>query len=134
MAKLFYIRNAKTDQNFDPIEGKFFGANWEPQTTDDKVYLETLIAGNPDKFQDCKIEEVTTDEAIAIVETVDGFPWVSIPKTNNAPALFLEWLNEVGAAKLREIENDAANGRFLVRLEVGAPGRQKLIDYINANI
>jgi hypothetical protein len=57
MKTLFYIRNTKTDQNFDTMEMKFYGANWELTLTDDKVLLETLLE-DKEKFENCIIEEV----------------------------------------------------------------------------
>lgn len=62
MKTLFYIRNTKTDQNFDPIEMKFYGNNWEPQLEDDKQWLENIIEDDKEKFQDCIIEEVNLEE------------------------------------------------------------------------
>ena len=51
----FYIWNTKTDQNFDYIDNKFYGANWEPETTDDKKYLEIILKSDKKKFKDCAI-------------------------------------------------------------------------------
>jgi len=58
MKKAFYIRNTKTDQNFDTIEMKFYSNNWEPQLEEDKVYLQNLIDSDKEKFKNCIIEEV----------------------------------------------------------------------------
>lgn len=55
--KAFVIRNTKTDQTFDTNEMKFFGSNWEPEFTDDKVYLKSLIENDPLRFENCVIEE-----------------------------------------------------------------------------
>ena len=57
-SKLFYIRNAKTDQNFDTNEMKFFGNNWGPTYEEDKDYLQNLIESDNNKFQDCVVKEV----------------------------------------------------------------------------
>lgn len=54
---MFIIRNTKTDQTFDTNDMKFYGSNWEPEFSDDKVYLETIISNNPENFIDCIIEE-----------------------------------------------------------------------------
>ena len=54
---LFFIRNTKTDENFDTNEMKFYRANWEPEYTDDKLYLEIIIKNDPLKFENCQIEE-----------------------------------------------------------------------------
>jgi len=59
MKTLYYIWNTKTDENFDPIEMKFYGANWEPQLEEDKAYLQGLIDDDKEKFKDCIIEEKT---------------------------------------------------------------------------
>ncbi len=53
--KLYYILNFVTDQNFDPIENKFFAANWEPVTTNDKKSLQLLINKDKKRFVNCKI-------------------------------------------------------------------------------
>lgn len=57
-AKLFYIRNTKSDKNYDINEGKFFGSNWEPIYEEDKSYLQKLINNDPEKFKDCVIQEI----------------------------------------------------------------------------
>ena len=49
-----YILNKVTDQNFDTIENKFYGANWEP-VLELRQYLEDLISESPEKFKDCVI-------------------------------------------------------------------------------
>jgi len=56
MKKQFYIWNTKTDQNFDPIEMKFYNSNWEPELTDDKEWLESIMKNNPEKFENCVIK------------------------------------------------------------------------------
>lgn len=53
----FYILNTKTDQNFDPIENKFYPNSWEPQL-DEKEHLEMLISNNPEKFENCVIIDI----------------------------------------------------------------------------
>jgi len=58
MKTLFYIRNTKSDMNFDTMEMKFYTNNWEPVLEDDKDYLENLIEEEPERFEDCIIEEV----------------------------------------------------------------------------
>lgn len=62
MKTMYYIRDTKTDQNFDPIENKFFGSNWEPQLEDDKAYLQHFIDNDKEKFSDCIIEEVNKEQ------------------------------------------------------------------------
>jgi hypothetical protein len=54
---LFVIRNTKTDENFDTNEMKFYGSNWEPEYTDDRLYLEILLERDPEKFENCIIEK-----------------------------------------------------------------------------
>jgi hypothetical protein len=43
----YYIRNTKTDKNFDTVENKLYGSNWEPNYTDDVEELESLIEADP---------------------------------------------------------------------------------------
>ena len=62
MKTLFYIRNTKTDANFDTVEMKFYGANWEPQYEDDKNWLQSLIEKEPEKFENCIVETVTFED------------------------------------------------------------------------
>ena len=50
----FYIWNTKTDENYDTNENRFYGANWEPEL-EEKSYLETVMANNPEKFENCII-------------------------------------------------------------------------------
>ena len=56
MKNLHYILNTETDENFDPMEMKFYPNNWEPEMEEDKDYLQSLIDENPEKFKDCEIE------------------------------------------------------------------------------
>lgn len=58
MKTTYYIRNTKTDQNFDTIENKFFNSNWEPQPEEDKKSLESLIENDKERFDNCVIEEI----------------------------------------------------------------------------
>lgn len=61
MKNLFYIRNTKTDENFDTIEMKFYGSNWEPVYEEDKEWLQSMINEDPERFEDCVIETVETN-------------------------------------------------------------------------
>ena len=61
MKTLFYIRNTKTDQNFDTIEMRFYSNNWEPMYEEDKQFLEGLIENDPQKFENCIIEKVEVE-------------------------------------------------------------------------
>jgi len=51
---VFYIWNTKTDENFDFNENRFYSNSWTPEL-EEKSYLETLIANNPEKFENCII-------------------------------------------------------------------------------
>lgn len=62
MKKLFYIRNTKTDQNFDTNEMKFYDSNWDPTLEKDKAYLENLIKEDQEKFENCIVEEVSIED------------------------------------------------------------------------
>lgn len=62
MKNLFYIRNTKTDQNFDTVENKFYGSNWEPTYEDDKEWLQGIIDEDPEKFENCVVETVEIEE------------------------------------------------------------------------
>jgi len=53
----YYILNTKTDENFDPIENKFFPNSWEPQFESDKLQLELIMQKEPERFKDCEIVE-----------------------------------------------------------------------------
>lgn len=55
---LFYIWNSKTEESFDTNEMKFFPANWEPELSDSKFFLEDLINENPLMFENCKVIEI----------------------------------------------------------------------------
>lgn len=59
MKNLYYILNVKTDESYDPIEGKFYGSNWEPELEEDRGYLQSLIDDDPEKFENCIIETRT---------------------------------------------------------------------------
>ena len=50
----FYILNTKTDESFDTNENRFYSASWEVEL-EEKSYLETVIANNPEKFENCVI-------------------------------------------------------------------------------
>ena len=54
---MYYIRNTKTDQNYDISEGKFYDSSWSPEYETSKKHLKLLIKNNPDKFKDCVIEK-----------------------------------------------------------------------------
>ena len=54
----FYILNTVNDKNYDEVEGKFYANNWEPQYSDDKLYLLNLIMSDRIKFKDCIVEEI----------------------------------------------------------------------------
>jgi len=60
MKKLHYIRNEETDDNFDPIEMKFYANNWEPEMEEDRDYLQSLMDDDPERFKDCIIETIET--------------------------------------------------------------------------
>jgi len=60
MKKLHYIRNEETDENFDPMEMKFYPNNWEPEMEEDRDYLQSLIDDEPERFKDCVIETIET--------------------------------------------------------------------------
>jgi hypothetical protein len=62
MKKYYYIRNVKTDENFDPQEMRFYKNNWQPEYTEDKVYLESLLKEYEDKFENCIIEKVEFED------------------------------------------------------------------------
>jgi hypothetical protein len=50
----FYIWNTKTDESFDTNEMRFYSASWEVEL-EEKGYLETVMANNPEKFENCII-------------------------------------------------------------------------------
>jgi hypothetical protein len=54
----YYIRNIKTDQNYDTIEQKFYNNNWEPQLESERSVLENIMEWDPETFKNCIIEEV----------------------------------------------------------------------------
>ena len=54
---MYYIRNTKTDESYDPYEMKFFPNNWEPDWVDDRLELVKILDSNPEKFKDCVIEK-----------------------------------------------------------------------------
>lgn len=54
----YYIRNTETDENFDPIENKFYSNSWQPQLEEDRDYLEMLMKNDKERFENCIIEEV----------------------------------------------------------------------------
>ena len=60
MKNLHYIRNTKTDENFDTMEMKFYPNNWEPEMEEDRDYLQSLIDDDPERFKDCIIETIET--------------------------------------------------------------------------
>lgn len=62
MKELFYIRNTKTDQNFDTIEMKFYDNNWEPQLEEDKDSLQEMINEDPETFKNCIVEIVKVED------------------------------------------------------------------------
>lgn len=62
MKNLFYIRNTKTDQNYDTLEKKFYGSNWEPNYEEDKEWLQVLIDSSPEKFENCVIETIVIED------------------------------------------------------------------------
>ena len=62
MKNLFYIRNTKTDQNFDTIEMKFYGSNWEPIYEEDKEWLQAMIDEDSEKFENCVVETVEIED------------------------------------------------------------------------
>jgi len=62
MKTLFYIRNTKNDKNFDTQEMKFYDNNWEPTYEDDKQLLEQLIQNDPEKFENCVVEEIEIED------------------------------------------------------------------------
>ena len=61
MKKQYYIRNQKTDYFFDPLENKFYNPSWAIEYTDDKEWLQAFIDNEPERFDDCLIEEVTEE-------------------------------------------------------------------------
>ena len=50
----FYILNRKTDETFYTNEMRFYSASWDIEL-EDKIYLETVISNNPEKFENCII-------------------------------------------------------------------------------
>ena len=58
MKTLFYIQNTKTDQSYDTMEGKFYDNSWSPELEEDRGCLQHLIDQDPEKFENCVIEEV----------------------------------------------------------------------------
>jgi hypothetical protein len=56
MKKLFYIFNVITNENYDPIENKFYPGSWEPER-EEKEYLQQLIESDPEKFENCIITD-----------------------------------------------------------------------------
>jgi hypothetical protein len=62
MKTLFYIINTKNDKNFDTQEMKFYDKNWEPTYEDDKQWLEQLIENDPEKFENCVVEEIEIED------------------------------------------------------------------------
>jgi hypothetical protein len=53
----FYIWNTKTDESFDTNENRFYGSNWEVEL-EEKSYLESVMANDPERFIDCKIVDI----------------------------------------------------------------------------
>jgi len=51
----YTIVNQKTQKHYDTNEEKFLNESWN-RTLDKREYLELLISNNPEKFQDCEIE------------------------------------------------------------------------------
>lgn len=62
MKKLFYILNTKTDKSFDTMENKFYGSNWQPAYEDDREWLQGMIDEDPEKFENCIVEEVEIED------------------------------------------------------------------------
>jgi len=62
MKNLFYIRNTKTDKNFDTMEMKFYGSNWGPNYEEDKERLQGMIDEDPEKFENCVVETVEIED------------------------------------------------------------------------
>lgn len=56
MKNLFYIRNTKTDQNYDTMDEKFYDSSWTPVGEQDKNWLQDLIELSPEKFKNCIVE------------------------------------------------------------------------------
>ena len=50
------IVNPKTGSHYDTNDERFYDQSWD-RTLDSKPYLERLITNNPEKFEDCVIEE-----------------------------------------------------------------------------
>lgn len=57
MKNLFYIRNTKTDENFDTNEMKFYNSTWDPTYEEDKEWLQSMIDEDPKKFKNCVVEQ-----------------------------------------------------------------------------
>ena len=53
-----YIRNTKTDETFDTMEGKFYPSNWE-STLETLEYVKQLFNSDVELFENCEI--VTID-------------------------------------------------------------------------
>ena len=53
----FYIWNTKTDESFDTYEMRFYSASWGVEL-EEKSYLKTLMASNPEKFENCIIVDI----------------------------------------------------------------------------
>ena len=54
MKNSFYIWNTKTDESFDTNENRFYSASWDVEL-EEKSYLETLIANDAERFENCII-------------------------------------------------------------------------------
>jgi len=58
MIKLYYIKNIKTNKNYDTDWNHFFDENFDIDYTENKRELESLIKKNPERFKDCVIKEI----------------------------------------------------------------------------
>jgi len=56
--KQYYILNSVTDYNYDESENRFYPNNWNPEYSNDKEYLLSLIENDKVFFKDCIVEEV----------------------------------------------------------------------------
>lgn len=70
MKNYYYIRNTKTDENFDTREMKFYDSNWDPTYEEDKEWLQSMIDADPEKFKNCVVEIV--DINYQVTESFDG--------------------------------------------------------------
>lgn len=83
MKKQYYIRNQKTDYSFDPLENKFYNPSWAIEYTDDKEWLQAFIDNEPERFDDCLIEEVEHGYFIICDKTANnGKPYIAEDLSN----------------------------------------------------